>query len=356
MSEAPEPRWSVDADLRRASTIDPAIHHDAAAHGRVLDRVFATSWQLLPVPEPAHVVEPFTLLEGGLDEPLLWVREGGEERVLSNVCTHRGALLAERGSDARGLRCVYHGRRFDLEGRMTSCPGFEGALDFPRPEDDLARAELRAIGPLRFVSLAPATEFEGWSRPLRRALEEFGDEPLRFSPEASRSYDLDASWAVYCENYLEGFHIPFVHPGLNAGLDFGRYRVEVEGRSVNQLGFGSGGAQSLGREDGLVAEYLWLYPNLMVNVYVWGISVNLVEPTGVGRCRVRYLRWVARPSLVETGVGSGLDQVELEDQAVVHSVQKGVRARLYPGGRFSPEHEAGPHHLQRLLAEDLAGS
>ena len=122
-------------------------------------------------------------------------------------------------------------------------------------------------------------------------------------------------------------------------------------------GAAGAGAYEEGRftwEDGLVAEYLWLYPNLMVNVYTWGISVNLVEPTGPGRCRVRYLRWVARPALVETGVGSGLDQVELEDQAVVHSVQKGVRSRLYPGGRFSPEHEAGPHHFQRLLAADLS--
>lgn len=354
MSDEPEPRWTVDPDLRRAGTIDPSLHFDPSAHQRVLDRVFAPSWQLLPVAEPTHLVEPFTLLEGGLDEPLVWVREGEQERVLSNVCTHRGALLAEAPSDARGLRCVYHGRRFDLEGRMTSCPGFEGACDFPRPEDDLAAVALQALGPLRFVSLQPRADFGEWSAPLRTALAEFEGETFAFDPGASRAYDLDASWAVYCENYLEGFHIPFVHPGLNAGLDFGRYRVEVEGRSVNQLGFGSGEERALCREEGLVAEYLWLYPNLMVNVYVWGISVNLVEPTGVGRCRVRYLRWVARPELVETGVGSGLDQVELEDQAVVHSVQRGVRSRLYPGGRFSPEHEAGPHHLQRLLAEDLS--
>ncbi|MEL6713286.1 MAG: SRPBCC family protein, partial [Planctomycetota bacterium] len=111
----------------------------------------------------------------------------------------------------------------------------------------------------------------------------------------------------------------------------------------------------LRRGGGLVAEYLWLHPNLMVNVYVWGISVNVVEPTGVGRCRVRYLRWVARPELVGEGVGGGLDEVELEDQEVVVSVQRGLRSRLYPGGRFSPQHEAGPHHFQRLLAAELSG-
>ena len=360
-SQNPRPRGgapldvgSVHPDLRRAGTLDPALHFDPAAHARVLERVFVPSWQLLPVPEPGHVVEPFTLLDGGLDEPLVWIRDGGDERVLSNVCTHRGALLATCASDGKALRCAYHGRRFGLEGKMEACPGFDGALDFPRPEDDLAAVELRALGPLRFLSLSSGMAFDEWSRPLRVALAEFEGETFSFAPEASRAYDLDASWAVYCENYLEGFHIPFVHPGLNAGLDFGKYRVEIEGQTVNQLGFGSKDERCLRREEGLVAEYLWLYPNLMVNVYTWGISVNLVEPTGPGRCRVRYLRWVARPSLVETGVGSGLDQVELEDQAVVHSVQRGVRSRLYPGGRFSPEHEAGPHHFQRLLAADLS--
>lgn len=353
MSQEPEDISPVDPDLRRARTINPALHFDPRVHERVLERVFAPSWQLLPVPDPAHIVEPFTLLEGGLNEPLVWVRDGEGERVLSNVCTHRGALLAEGASNGKGLRCAYHGRRFGLDGKMESCPGFEGALDFPRPQDDLAGVELRALGPLRFLSLAPGVDFDRWSGPLRTALTEFEGETFTFAPEASRAYDLDASWAVYCENYLEGFHIPFVHPGLNAGLDFGKYRVEIEGQTVNQLGFGAGDEPCLQREEGLVAEYLWLYPNLMVNVYTWGISVNLVEPTGPGRCRVRYLRWVARPALVETGVGSALDQVELEDQAVVHSVQKGVRSRLYPGGRFSPEHEAGPHHLQRLLAADL---
>ncbi|MEM1451333.1 MAG: SRPBCC family protein [Planctomycetota bacterium] len=346
--------WRVEPRVERAETLDVRLHFEAAAHARALERVFVPSWQLLPVPAPAHRVEPFTLLEDGLDEPLVLVRgKNDEERVLSNVCTHRGALVADGPSDARGLRCRYHGRRFDLDGSFVSCPGFEGAEAFPRPDDGLARLALHRVGPLRFTSIAPKLEFDEWAAPLRAALKEYDGLELTFDPSGTQLYDVDAGWAVYCENYLEGFHIPYVHPGLNAGLDFARYSTELEPFAVRQLGRASGDEARLRGGEDLVAEYLWLYPNLMVNVYAWGISVNVVEPAGVGRARIRYLRWVARPELVETGVGSGLDAVEHEDQEVVVSVQRGVRSRLYPGGRFSPEHETGPHHFQRLLAADL---
>ncbi|MEL6715912.1 MAG: SRPBCC family protein [Planctomycetota bacterium] len=346
--------WSVDPDVARAETVDARLHTTAAGHALALERVFAPSWQLVNVPDPSHRIEPFTLLEGGLDEPLVLVRDGDGERVLSNVCTHRGALVADAPSDARGLRCRYHGRRFGLDGALGTCPGFEGAEDFPRERDHLASVELRRVGPLRFVSIAPRLDFEAWAAPMRAALAEFEGEDLVYDPASSRAYDIEAGWAVYCENYLEGFHIPFVHPGLNAGLDFSKYTVELEPHAVRQLGVGSRGEPELRRGDGLVAEYLWLHPNLMVNVYVWGISVNVVEPTGVGRCRVRYLRWVARPEHVGEGVGGGLDEVELEDQEVVVSVQRGLRSRLYPGGRFSPRHETGTHHFQRLLSNELS--
>ncbi|MGB5275485.1 MAG: SRPBCC family protein [Flavobacteriaceae bacterium] len=45
--------------------------------------------------------------------------------------------------------------------------------------------------------------------------------------------------------------------------------------------------------------------------------------------------------------------MELEDEAVVHGVQKGVRSHFYQAGRFSPTREKGVHHFHRLLASFL---
>ncbi len=355
MTRSNKPTWASDPDVARAGTLDERLHYSREAHELAIEKIFARSWQLLPLSDRTHAVEPFTLLDGSLDEPLVLTGQGDTERLMSNVCTHRGAILAEACSDSAVLRCRYHGRRFDLDGSMTKCPGFEDAKDFPRPDENLRRLPLEQVGPLRFTSIDPVLPFDEWSAPLRQTLKEYDGETFTFDPSSSRTFEIDASWALYCENFLEGFHIPFVHPELNRGLDFSRYRTELEPYAVRQLGVDSGDEVRLVSRPGedVVADYLWLYPNLMVNAYAWGISVNLIEPIGPGRCRIRYLRWVARPDLVGQGVGSGLDEVEMEDQEIVLSVQKGVGSRLYPGGRFAPKLETGPHHFQRLMSADL---
>lgn len=354
------PALGVDEDIARASTIDVAVYDDAGLHARALERVFAPSWQLV-VPEmfedaPERGARAFTLLDGALDEPLLLTFDGDERRVLSNVCTHRGAPLLEDPTDRRVLVCPYHGRSFRLDGRLAGCPGFEDALDFPRDGEDLARLPLERVGPLAFTSIASRGDFADWAAPLAETLSEYDGETFTLDPDGAREHVVEASWALYCENYLEGFHIPTVHPGLSAALDGDAYEVEVLPRAVRQIGRGDGPA--LGRFGGepVVADYLWLYPNLMVNAYPYGLSINVVEPLGPSRCRVRYVSLVARPELrSDAGAAGDLDRVELEDQGIVEAVARGVRSRLYPGGRFSPAHERGPHHFHRLLAADLAG-
>jgi choline monooxygenase len=104
----------------------------------------------------------------------------------------------------------------------------------------------------------------------------------------------------------------------------------------------------------VAAFYFWLFPNLMLNVYPWGLSVNVVEPLAVGRTRIRFRSYVWRPELRGAGAGGDLNRVEMEDEEIVESVQKGVASRLYRAGRFSPRREAGTHHFHELLAAALS--
>jgi choline monooxygenase len=108
------------------------------------------------------------------------------------------------------------------------------------------------------------------------------------------------------------------------------------------------GAPDHGRR--IAAYYVWLFPATMINVYPWGLSVNAVRPLAVDRTRISYLTYVWDPERLDRGAGSGLDRVEREDEAVVESVQRGVRSRLYDRGRYSPARETGVHHFHRLLA------
>ena len=92
----------------------------------------------------------------------------------------------------------------------------------------------------------------------------------------------------------------------------------------------------------------------MLNFYPWGLSLNLVQPLAPDRTRVSFRGYVLDADRLGSGAGAALDQVELEDEAAVESVQRGLRSRLYRSGRYSPSHERGVHHFHRLLCEFLA--
>ncbi len=101
----------------------------------------------------------------------------------------------------------------------------------------------------------------------------------------------------------------------------------------------------------VAAYYWWIFPNLMLNFYPWGLSLNRVVPEAIDRTRVEFRAYVLDESKREQGAGGALHEVELEDEAVVEAVQRGVRSRFYHHGRYSPTRERGTHHFHRLLCE-----
>jgi choline monooxygenase len=356
----------IDPDIRRASTLPAEVYCEPAWFAAQKERLFARTWHLVgdakDVAQPGEV-RPHVLLDGCLDEPLFTSRdESGELHCLSNVCTHRGNLLVEEATCTRTLRCRYHGRRFGLDGRFLSMPQFERAADFPRPEDNLPHVPCAEWKRLLFASLAPAVRFDSLIDPVRSRMEWFALENAVLDPATSRDYVVHANWALYCDNYLEGFHIPYLHAALNDALEYRAYRTETLDEVSLQIGIAptSDGAFALPREHpdremNVAAYYFFLFPATMLNFYPWGVSINIVLPEAVDRTRVRFLSYVVDPARRMTGAGADLHRVELEDEAVVQSVQRGVRSRLYERGRYSPEMEIGVHHFHRLLARYLAG-
>ena len=347
---------SIDAAIGEANNLPGCLYRDPEFFRRVRDELFPGTWHLLPEPPPEGVA-PFNWLEGCLDEPLLWSRDGAELACLSNVCTHRGRIVAETGGTPRGLRCAYHGRRFDLGGRCLASPGFEP----PFPErDHLPRLRTVAWQGLHFGSLAPRFDLRDVLEPIGRRVGLDGSVG-ELSESESRDWVLDVNWMLYCDNYLEGLHVPYVHPGLSQALDLTDYPIELGAWSSTQIGIVKDEAEGFvfpaehpdaSRRVG--GYYFWLFPSTMLNFYPWGLSLNQVTPLDVERTRISYRTYVSRPDRVGSGAGADLSQVELEDQAVVRSVQSGVKSRLYRRGRYAPEAERAVHHFHRLLLQVLA--
>jgi choline monooxygenase len=353
-------RYSVEADITRAATLPAAFYRDEAAYAMARDRVFARTWQwigdLADVDAQASL-SPRDLLPGLLDEPLLLARdEAGTLRCLSNVCTHRGNILVNAPCQASQIRCGYHSRRFDLAGRMTFMPEFKEARDFPSDADNLPSVAFGAWAGQGFASLDPIAPLEAFLADMTSRVSPLSVERFRRDPLRDRDYVVNAHWALYVENYLEGFHIPFVHAALNDVVDYGSYASELHRYSNVQIALAKTGEVAFdlpGRHDRVAAWYWWIFPNLMLNFYPWGLSINLVQPDGIDRTRVLFRSYVGDATKLGAGAGGALDRVEAEDETIVEAVQRGVRSRCYRGGRYSPARERGVHHFHRLLAELL---
>jgi choline monooxygenase len=334
-------RFLVDPDIRKAKTLASDFYTDERYFEESKEKIFARTWQFAGRDDEFENLKPLTLLPGVLDEPLLLSKNGDGLNCLSNVCTHRGKILVEESCKASLIRCGYHGRRFDLNGKFLSMPEFADVVDFPSESDDLTRVPFAVRGGFVFASVDPIAPFEEFVDDAATQLTDV--EPLDLKLVSTRDYEVDAHWALYCENYLEGFHIPFVHQSLNEVVDYGTYKTETFRYSSLQTGFD---------DEGKVAgRYLFVFPNLMFNFYPWGISVNVVRPVSSSKTVVEFLTYVSDESKVGTGAGADLDRVELEDERVVASVQKGIRSRFYTHGRYSPTREQGTHHFHGLIAE-----
>ncbi|CAN5389576.1 SRPBCC family protein [soil metagenome] len=334
--------FEIDPDIRKARTLSADFYTDPKYFELSREKIFARSWQFLGKADEVECLKPTTILPGLLDEPILLIKNDESLACFSNVCTHRGKILVEEPCKASLVRCGYHGRRFSLEGKFLSMPEFEGVEDFPCESDNLRQLPFESSRGFMFASLDPVDTFEAFIGDAATfASDTYDPEGLRLV--AAREYQVNAHWALYCENYLEGFHIPYVHQALNAVVDYGSYKTETFRYSSLHTGYDDAGK--------IAAQYLFVFPNLMFNFYPWGISVNIVRPVSPSKTTVEFLTYVGNESLVEKGAGADLHGVEIEDEAVVESVQKGIRSRFYDRGRYSPTREQGTHHFHRLIAE-----
>lgn len=360
-------RLYIDANIAKATTLATDFYTTLAYFEAAKEKIFATSWQFIGSKEMVKFsgdVQPFTLLKNYLNEPLLLTKDKeGNINCLSNVCTHRGNIIAYKAcSKATGLRCKYHGRLFELTGRFIAMPEFKEVENFPCEEDNLPSLPLFAWGNLLFTSLNKKEEAGVYLKDMMGRLNWLPMDEFLYRPDLGKTFEVDANWALYCENYLEGFHIPFVHAALNAALDFGEYSTELYPKASLQLGIGKNEKDcfdlppaSVDYGTNVAAYYFWIYPNMMFNFYPWGLSINIINPVSVNKTTVEFIVYMWKEEKYDKGAGSDLDRVEIEDEEIVQNVQKGIVSRFYNHGRYSVTRETGTHHFHRLIADSMNG-
>ncbi len=349
-------------NIAQASTLNKAFYLSHELFERSREKLFAPSWQFIGdtgMARGENNLIPFTLLSGFLDEPLLLsCQQNRPIKCLSNVCTHRGNILIESPCRAEVIRCHYHGRVFDCDGQFRSMPEFQKVKNFPSRRDSLPTVPLHQWMNLLFVSLTGRWKASEVFAPLNKFLGFLASRELKYQPQWSRNYELDAHWALYCENYLEGFHIPYIHQSLNKMIDYDSYTTRLFRYVILQTGLSRQATPAFKLPDNhpdagkkVAAYYFFLFPNLMLNFYPWGLSINVVKPLSLQKTVISYLTYTFEDA--ETQAVLMLDQIEKEDQEVILRVQRGIRSRLYSHGRYSVTREQGVHHFHRLIASHI---
>jgi phenylpropionate dioxygenase-like ring-hydroxylating dioxygenase large terminal subunit len=354
----------IEEQLSRAATIPSWCYTDPDSLVSEQDRIFARTWQLVGREDQvASSGSYFTAEVAG--EPLL-VARGNDERVraLSNVCRHRAGPVAKGEGSCGAFRCGYHGWSYGLDGKLANTPEFDGVEDFDKSSVRLPEFRLETWLGLVFVNLdgsAPSLEETLGDLPGRLAAR--GLSEMRLA--ARKDWEIDCNWKVYVDNYLEGYHIPIVHPGLMKEIDYAQYETRTSGCwSLQHSPIRPRENAKLRRDPTQAesdAEYYWVYPNLMLNVYPDNFSTNLILPLSPRRTLTAF-EWFFRdpesPALQETlrQTIEFSDEIQREDVAICEAVQKGLESRTYDVGRFSVRRESGVHHFHRLYADAVAGS
>jgi choline monooxygenase len=345
--------------LEQAHTIPSLWYFDPEIYQAERSRVFGATWQLAGRTD--QLSEPGSYCTADLaGEPILLVRDGeGVLRAFHNVCRHRAALLlSEPQGKASRLRCRYHGWTYDLTGRLRGTPEFEGVADFCKDDNGLVPLAVDSWGPMVFVHPQPAQTLAEFLAPLPEKTARLGLEKLQFVQR--REYELACNWKVFVDNYQDGgYHVNTVHPALAGALDYTHYRTEIAGNTsvqISPLRPSDDPAVSKVRS-GDRAEYWWVFPNLMINLYSGVMDTNVVLPLGPERCRVIFDFYFPRTegqdgTFVEESIAMS-HQVQLEDMGICEEVQRGLRSRSFDTGRFSVRREAGGYHFHRLLAAAL---
>ena len=184
-----------------------------------------------------------------------------------------------------------------------------------------------------------------------------GLESMRLA--SRKDWTVACNWKVYVDNYLEGYHIPIVHPSLFKELDYARYETQTHrSYSLQRAPLRQDAPGQLPRGDDSAEDealYFWIFPNLMINVYADNFSTNLILPLGHDRTLTVFEWYFRDPEdiAVRETVRSMVafsDEIQLQDIAICEAVQKGLKSRTYERGRYSVRRENGVHHFHRLLA------
>ena len=327
----------------------------------------------LPQPGSAIPVNYF-------DNPMLLVRSKQDKkiRVFQNVCRHRGMILVEKPTVLKGaIRCPYHSWCYKQTGEVVATPhiggpGYNFHSGIKNEELSLFEVKSHIWRDVIFVNpdgMAPP--FEEFYKPLLDRWKVFEQPMYSDMSDSSFALELAGNWKLAVENYLESYHLPWVHPGLNSYsklddheniVEYGHYSGQISYKYIPQYTTGKQftNFKDLGPDWNTKGEYIVLFPNLVLGVQKDHIFNLIIEPLSPNSIREHIEIYYSDPSMLSDEYKKTRQEnahlwktVFEEDIFVVEGMQKGRYAKNFDGGRFSPVMDEPTHVFHDWYARKI---
>ncbi len=372
-----------------ASTLIADAYRSDAYFEEEQQQLFATGW--VTVATSAEIQHPGQAIVRDLGGRSVIVtrNEEGELRAFLNVCRHRGSRLLAEDCQLRAgrIRCPYHAWAYDLDGACIGTPLFEGsdipedmraAFDmgdvkaFDRDDYRLFGLSVREWGPLILVSLqVDPIPLEQWLGDLPERLG--GYSLASWEVQAGKVYDIAANWKLITENFMEYYHLPWVHPELakvsriqdhyryqGYGMYTGMTTTPISGDNPAWLALPP--HSGVTGHDLKAGRFMLLFPNAALSVLPNHLFLMILDPIGADRTIERTYLMTHPDTMEGPGAGEALDElmgfwdhVNLEDVDIVENVQLGISTPEYQGGRMCYRFEEPVHRFQNMVIDRMVG-
>ena len=339
--------------IERAETLPSRCYTDPFFYELDNQVLFEQSWHFVGHVSQVNVPGEYILATIGKESIIIIRDQEGEIRAFYNVCRHRGGpLVLDSAGCVNMLQCKYHGWTYKIDGSLRGVPRFNRVELFDRSENGLKSPQIGQWEGLLFVNLSDeAGHLEKMLTGIREQIAPINLRDMKF--ERRVSYVVACNWKVYVDNYLEGYHLPYVHPELCNALELSAYTTELHASySLQHSPITSD--ENVYTKGGGTAYYYHVFPNFMLNILPGRLQTNVILPLSLDKTIIHfdyyYSEIGSKEALehIERDI-SFSDKVQQEDVLICEFVQKGIQSRSYDKGRFSAECEQGVYHFQVLL-------
>ena len=337
------------------------------------EHLLLSSWALAGHRSDLKAPGDFISADAFGERGMVVLGEDGRLRGFFNTCRHRAHALVstEKGSCGHAIRCPYHGWTYDFEGNLKAIAAEKSFPAIDKAEFGLRPIEVEEFLGFVFVRFKPGgmSVAERFA-PYRAEMEAYRTAEM-VSRETGWHCDIPVDWKNLMDNYLEGYHVPTGHPGLQRMFG-SSYTADAEPTGVSrQVGTirdkpSENWSERMYQRVAPLPEHLpetrqraWCYytllPNLAIDFYPEQVTSFEALPMGPGKVRLRGRRWslpgadrrIRAAQYLSYRINS---QVQREDEELVASVQQGLKSRGYSVGIFS-EKEAALRQLHEIVRQ-----